>query len=532
MVAGIFYLWISMSAMLWANPVKHEMKIPMLRFAGVHALTTHDGEARGYFSLYAESNGVWKVHFFDTQINEIGVARVEAPRHSFYNTACTDGEHVLLSFLTNIGGGTATYVLLGMDGNQIASETRSGVSGLNRGEEFWPRLFALPGEGFLIAETVGRGRRSGYRLELIDLALRSQWKQDFYSDNGSAQLYRLMILADRLLLHETAERAGKTRSNEIHQVNPRNGMILSSHFLHQDGYSYFPTAMVSLGEDRIMMAGTYYRGEEMRTRNTRGLFFQVINGKGELVSRQNYEWSELRPLLRTQVYDWFFKVMPEVWIHAIEKTDDGRLLALGELYRYSGEVSHFDGENSMPRNSYHRIRILDFMLFDLDQEGVMHFAERIERPHMVLNLDAGSGGSGSLGHRAGQGALSRARALKEKGALTYRFHRREKDGTLSMGFMSYEAKTHYAYVMNLEGRKDYVQSMLVHAKPRFISNLEMAGLCAGQSGFGFILTEMNTRSFDDSEAYWRGLLPSDAGSLVTYEYMPLGGKLIISRTDL
>ncbi len=66
---------------------------------------------------------------------------------------------------------------------------------------------------------------------------------------------------------------------------------------------------------------------------------------------------------------------------------------------------------------------------------------------------------------------------------------------------------------------------LQHAKPAFFSYLKIIDLCTNQSGFGFTLAELNTRSFDDSEIFWRGIMPGKTGSMLTYEFMPLNGKL-------
>lgn len=52
------------------------------------------------------------------------------------------------------------------------------------------------------------------------------------------------------------------------------------------------------------------------------------------------------------------------------------------------------------------------------------------------------------------------------------------------------------------------------------------------SGFGFILSELNTRSFDDSEAYWRGIFPISEGSMLTYEYFALTGRLNLNIVNM
>ncbi len=114
--------------------------------------------------------------------------------------------------------------------------------------------------------------------------------------------------------------------------------------------------------------------------------------------------------------------------------------------------------------------------------------------------------------------------MKKAGAFTYRFHQKSEKA-FDLAFMGYENKKHHAYFMDLNNDYSALKVDLLHAKPLVISYLQIIDLCVGQSGFGFILSELNTRSFDDSEAYWRGILPGSKGSMLTYEYMPLNGKL-------
>ncbi len=512
------------------NSQSLELEISPLRFAGVHALSSVQGESDAYMVLHTASEGNWNFQLIDNRLDEVRTGTIEAPRYSFFTGMTYNGEHILLSFIVNAFSQSITYVVLDKQGFEVARTTRTDTPMLRRGDRFFPGVFNHPQQGFVIVQTTGRGRNAGYSVEQVDGQLNTLWSIEFAANKGTAHVYDLVASNDKLFILEATERMGRTLNARLHSIDLSENEHSYTMELGDGDHSYFPTAFLPMENGNIAMAGTYFNGSRIRGKNTRGMFFLNVGPDGTTDAMELYPWRELRKTLRTPVPDWFFKVMPDVYVHALELNNDGSITAVAELYRYSGEVRREDSRGR--KEQYHRIRMLDFMLFGFDQAGGLQYTERIERPHMVLKLDSEfSGGSESLAHNAGQGPLRRARAMKEAGAFTYRFHQ-VTDDSFNLAFVSYEAKTHYAYFMDLNKNFNAVKTELRHATPAIISYYQIIDLCANQSGFGFILSELNTRSFDDSEAYWRGLLPSANGSMLTYEYMPLTGKLKLNRVIL
>ncbi|MFN2395821.1 MAG: DUF6770 family protein [Bacteroidales bacterium] len=508
----------------------HELKVSPLRFAGVHALTPFEGASDGYMVLHTASGGDWNFNLFSNELTEIKEGTIETPRNSFFNSLTYNGDYTLLNFVVNAFSQSITYIVLDKDGIETARTTRNETPMLRRGEQFFPNVYNHPENGFVITQTFSSGRRAGYTVEHLDNQLNTQWSLDFQTDKGNAHVYDVKSAGERIFVLEATERSGNTRNTRLHSIDANIGQHIYTMELTDDEFTYFPSALLPMEDGTITISGTYFNGSRISIKNSRGLFFLSVSPDGETTGMNIFDWRELRPLLRTSVPDWFFKVMPDVWIHALEPEADGSFTAVAELYRYSGEVRR--EEKGELKESYHRIRLLDFMLFGFAPDGQMLYAERIERPHMVIKLDSEfSGGSGSLANEAGSGALRRARAMKKSGAFTYRFHQKQ-DNRFNLAFTSFEAKKHHAWFMDLNSNFNSLKLDLTHAKPQFISYMQIIDLCANQSGFGFILSELNTRSFDDSEAYWRGVLPAGANSMLTYEYMPLGGKLKLNIANL
>ncbi len=507
-----------------------ELRISPLRFAGVHALGTQHTESEAYVVLHTGSGGDWHFQMYDNLLDEIREGTIETPRHSFFHQMTFNGEHTLLSFVNNALSQSLTYVVLDLQGNEAARTTRSDVSMLRRGDQFFPGVYNHPTEGFIIVQTAGKGRRAGYTLEHVDNQLNTLWSMEFTSPKGHAHVYDLITSEERIFILEATESFGNTLNARLHSIELATASHIYTMELGDGQHSFFPTAFLPAADNSFAMAGTYFKGEKIRGKNTRGLFFLHVAEDGSTAGMQIHPWSGLRSTLRTPVPDWFFKLMPDVYIHALEQYQDGSFMAVAELYRYSGEVRSEDSKGR--KEQYHRIRLLDFMLLGFDENGDMLYTERIQRPHMVLKLDSEfSGGSNSLAHNAGQGPLRRARAMKQAGAFGYRFHQLY-DKHLHFAFTSYENKIHYAYFMDVNNAFNSTKVELKHAKPMFFSYMQIVDLCANQSGFGFTLTELNTRSFDDAEAYWRGVLPAKKGSMLTYEFMPLTGKLQMNLVKL
>lgn len=500
-----------------------DFSVSALRYAGLHSLGSTPGESDAYLLLQTAPGGNWNIDLVDTSLNQINSTSIEAPAHSFFNQLCHNGEYTLMSFVLNAFSTSVTYVVLDSGGQEVARTTRTDVPNLRRGEQFFPAVYPHPTKGFIIIQSTGRTRSAGYVAEHVDEHLNTLWSKEFSLSNAQVHAYDVFSSHNRLYILEATERRGKTQNARLQCIDLCNYTHLYTMDLSDGSNSYFPTALLPMQDGSIALAGTYFKGERISGRSNQGVFFIHVNDKGSTAGMDLHPWSELRSTLRTSVPDWFFRVMPDVYIHAIEPNKDGSYTAIAELYRYSGEVRR--EESGGKREQYHRIRMLDFMLFTFDADGSILQTERIERPHMVLKLDSEfSGGSESLAYNAGQGVLKRARAMKKAGAFTYRFHNKTDD-RFNLAFMSYENKTHYAYMMDLMHGNDAQKTDLRHAKPAFISYLQIIDLCTNQSGYGFILSELNTRSFDDSEVYWRGILPGRQGNMLTYEFMPLTGRL-------
>lgn len=506
---------------------EYEKVISPLRFAGVHSLNREQGFADGYIVVHSASEGNWQYQLLNNQLKEIKEGKVEAPRHSIFNGLTYNGSHTLLCFVNNAFTTSITYVIIDDKGNEVAHSNRTDTPMLRRGEQFFPDVYSHPEHGFIIVQASGSGRNAGYSVEYIDNLLNTLWQKEFSVPKRTAHVFDIKMMDNKLYVLESTERMGKTQGLTIHCIDLNDGALVYTRQLRNDNLLFFPSAIKPLVNDEVILAGSYYKGSLLKPENSQGLFVMTLNEMGEVRSSKVHPWKGLRSTLRTSVPDWFFKAMPELHIHDIEQNPDGSFDAIAELYRYSGEVRREKNENQEER--FHRIRLLDFMLFHLDAHGDILQTERIERPHMVIKLDSDGGSSTySLSQSAGSGPLKRAKAMKKYGAFTYRFHQKSEN-MFNLAFVSYEGKRHYAYFMDLQNDFKTLKIDMKHSKPLALSYIQVVDLCINQQGFGFILAELNTRSFDESEAYHRGVLPSTDNSMVIYEYMPLNGKLKLTK---
>jgi len=510
---------------------EYELKISPLRFAGVHPLSSKPGFADGYIVIHSASDGNWNFQLLDNRLNEIKEGLVEAPRFSFFNGLAYNGSHTILCFVNNALSTSITYVILDNYGNEVARTTRTDTPMLRRGNQFFPSVYSHPDNGFIVVQTSGSGRNAGYTVEQIDNELNTLWQLGFTAPKGNSHIYQIEAHNGKLYILEANETMNRTKGVRIRCIDYVERKLVYTHELSDPKLIYYPTAIKPIEGNSVVLAGTYFKGRRLRSESTQGLFMMHLNPSGEIQSNELHPWRGLRRTLRTSVPDWLFKVMPDVYIHGIEQKEDGNFIAIAELYRYSGEVRREKQDGKIDER-YHRIRLLDFMLFNFTAKGELIETERIERPHMVIKLDSDyGGGSNPLTENANSGPLKRARAMKKYGAFTYRFHQ-NSGNLLNLAFTTYENKMHYAYLMDLKNECLSAKVDLRHSKPSIISYLQIADLCINNQGIGFILTELNTRTFCESEVYWRGVLPATHNGMVTYEYMPLNGKLKVNLIQL
>ena len=289
-----------------------ELQISPLRFAGVHAISPQAGQSRAYMVLHGAGGGNWNFNLFADDLANLNQGTIEAPRHSFFNTLTTSGNYTLLNFAVNALNPSLTYVVMDPMGNEIARRTHQDVPMLRRGEQFFPTVFAHPEEGFLIAQTIKNGRNAGYTLSHVTPNLDENWSISFFATRGHAHVYDMVAGDDKIFILEANERLNRTQNTRIHCLDAKTGKHIYTQELKDNTSSFFPTALLPLEDGSIAMAGTYFNGTRINSKNTRGIFFMTLDGSGSTMALQTQSWKLLRPVMRTSVPDWFFKVMPDV----------------------------------------------------------------------------------------------------------------------------------------------------------------------------------------------------------------------------
>jgi hypothetical protein len=273
------------------------------------------------------------------------------------------------------------------------------------------------------------------------------------------------------------------------------------------------------------MAGTYYKGSKIESKNSKGLFLAEKDSDGVFAAKQLMEWNILKPVLKTRVSDWFFKVMPEVWMHRLDKTDDGSNVVLGELFKYAGEITQTNTKTSEAEAPFHKIRLMDFMRFSFNNSGGMTAAERIEKPHQFLHITADmTAETGSIKNMITSGNINRNKALKESNGFTFREAIPLADGQYTIVFASYENFVHYTYLLNTK-YGNYHKYAMLKAKAEIISQLGIASRIANQYDDLSLEVEGSTIDFDGNDQYFRGVLPAGENKFLLYEYMPLKSLL-------
>ncbi len=500
------------------------LKISPFRFNGVFAIKDNQQQTNAFASVYAKSNGVWEMQWIAPDLSDSKTIVLDIPKNAIFQTMVSSGGQSLLCFVDNSFKPALHYLLIDSDGKVKNTVSKTKVPLLSRGKAFWPQLYALDQGHFLVVEPA-KSKSAGYSLERFDEQLQSLWRKEFYAEKGNAVVYELWVSEMGILIHQLAEKFGNVLNSQLIFNDLENGTSYYGTVLSDDQFTFYPTAFYPEKDRSIMMVGTYYKGSKIESKQAKGLFFAKVDADGSFSSQQLLEWKELKPILKTRVSDWFFKVMPEVWMHRLDKMEDGSYVALAELFKYSGEITQKNTETGEPEEPFHKIRLMDFMRFNFNNLGEMTDAERIEKPHQFLHITEDmTAENGSIQRMVNSGNLNRNKALKASGGFTYRVGSVDAEGQYTIAFTSYEGFVNYVYVLHT-AYGNYQKYALLKVKPEIISQLEIVSRIANQYDDLSLELDGSTIEFDDSEQYFRGVLPTDESRLMLYEYMPFNSRL-------
>ena len=252
-----------------------------------------------------------------------------------------------------------------------------------------------------------------------------------------------------------------------------------------------------------------------------------LSEQGQVLATQTFAWKALRPLLRTDVNSWFFKIMPEVWIHGLDPQEDGSFVALGELFRYGGQRGN-------ERSTQHHLRLLDFMRFEFNEKGEIQDAQRIHKPHLILLIDDDNSSFNQGAEREflrgiRRTGLQRGLMLKKYGAFTYRHHEALPKKALRLSFLNYENFMHAAYHLHWTPEETkYSFSPLVQNQAQFFSRMQFMQNFQNQYSLRARLDQSRTRVFRVEESMMLGILPARSGTMLSYEYAAFRSRLILN----
>jgi len=503
-----------------------ELKISPFRFNGVFAVKDNQQQTNAFISVYSKSNGIWEMQIIAQDLSESKTFTLDVPKNALFHTMVSSGDQNLLCFVDNSFKPAIHYLLIDGEGNIKQSLSKTKVPLLARGKAYWPQLYALEQGNFIVVEPA-KSKSAGYSLERFDDQLKSLWRKEYYAEKGNAMVYELWVSEMGILIHQLAEKFGNVVNSQLIYNDLENGASIYETSLSDDQFTYYPTAFYLEKDRSVAMVGTYYKGSKIESKQSKGLFLAKTDAVGNFQSQQLLEWKGLKPILKTRVSDWFFKVMPEIWMHRLDKMEDGSYVTLGELFKYSGEITITNTETGNTEEPFHQIRLMDFMRFSFNSDGEMTDAERIEKPHQFLHITE----TGSIQQMVKSGNLNRNKALKESGAFTYRFGSVDTEGQYTIAFTSYEGFVNYVYVLQTK-YGNYQKHALLKAKPEIISQIEIASRIANQYDDLSLELDGSTINFDGSEHYFRGVLPANDSKLMIYEYMPLKSLLSLQLIDV
>ncbi|CAA9326105.1 MAG: hypothetical protein AVDCRST_MAG56-7136 [uncultured Cytophagales bacterium] len=318
--------------------------------------------------------------FYDGTFREGQKLNLSIPLQSVLTSHDYNGFHHLFVFKSKIGDNGSAVIL-----------NKNGI--ITAQHSFTSQSFAKP--PVVLAQ---RGDPAFYRLDYLDqrggLAFgkldstgRSLWKRNFVADE-KGEIGQMQLLGNLLLFTTRAKVTSRKVSVRLVGISRENGQVLFDKPLADEQLVTDPTAF-GLSGDTLLVAGSFFREGQMRTKDCDGIFLAAFNQQGAPLFRQLYDWEtvigpayrksgincDLRAVVCQQIVPARdgFRVLVETFDKVANGVDFANNAALGVLELMSGlPLPYVNSQLST-------FRVQDMFVFNAGPAGNLTGIGRVEK---------------------------------------------------------------------------------------------------------------------------------------------------------
>lgn len=407
----------------------------------------------GYYMFYKvdkadRKNNNYKLEILDANLEKIATKSITESKYMFLQEGTYNGKDIMLKFYDskerevsfrryNADGtykGKKTFTLT----NRV--EAAYYYAGQDNGLAASTQLFSIENKGFANFQLT-KVKKFGYAIQYYPSEEGAK-KWVYKSDPGSKEIESATYLAsnDELLLASVFKKKGimsKDVMPYVLGVDLNTGKKVFEKTIEDSKYA---VQLVSgyKNEDtgNIELTGFYY-GKEDKTFKaaSKGLFFFVMDNKGEITTRKYISWAKDVNKVIASNEKGKLDDIGYMFFHKVMRNSDGKIFAIAEQYR---KVADGAGIASAILNqgsggiATAKLRIEDMFVFEFDKDFNLEKVEVFDKQKSSQSFPSG------YGFVTPQLMAQLAKAF---GGFDYIFTQSNKDRSVfSVGYLDYERR--------------------------------------------------------------------------------------------
>jgi ACT domain-containing protein len=385
---------------------------------GLNAIIENN-EVKGYSAFYFldkadKKESVYEIRILDNNLKETHSVKMTLPKQLELLENSFNGERFCYSFI-NPKEKSIKYMLLDKTGQKVGAYTVSELSSSematieqsreSESNAYSGGMVAVPGLGFV---RYGWEKKKGYHIELemFDNAGKKLWRADSKvpADEKSYESAYPFYANSQLVvsLMTTRPKALSMADYEMfltfHKVSTgkeafRIGMKSSdkkNNKLHAPiGVSYDEAS------SQFYIYGEYYMpGQKMMKDKSTGLYFQVVDTTGKIVSDNYSSWTGDIAKKISMNDKGKFENNTNVTIHKMIRTTDGKIFAIGEQFKKAASALGIASQvlsRGQSGSSVAKIEIFNMMVFEYSKDFSLTKVHVFEKDKTNVELPRGMG---------------------------------------------------------------------------------------------------------------------------------------------
>jgi Family of unknown function (DUF6770) len=400
-----------------------------------------NNEVKGYSAFYFldkvdRKESIYEIHIMDNNLKETHSVKMTLPKQESLLETSFNGERFCFSFL-NTKDKYIKYMLLDKTGNKVGAYTASELNNnelsyieqmrASESDSYSGGVMAIEGKGFV---RYGIEKKKGYHIELemFDNAGKKLWKagSGVAADEKSYEVaYPFYANSEMVVsLINTRPKMLSQADQEIflafHRASTgkeafRIGMNTDSKNKSNDkkdkkskdkGSAQYQRSPIGVSYDeataQYFIYGEYYlQGQKMIKDKSTGLYFQVVDTTGNIVSENYSSWLGDIAKKISMNDKGKFEDNTNVTIHKMIRTADGKIFAIGEQFKKVASALGIASQvlsRGQSGGSVVKIQIRNMMVFEYGSDFTLTKVHVFEKDKNNVELPRGWGmlGPGSL----------------------------------------------------------------------------------------------------------------------------------------